>query len=368
MNKIKQINVYQVDLPLKEGSYNWSEEKSVSVFDSTVVAVETEDGIIGYGECCPLGPFYLPSYADGVRAGIKELGPHLIGLDATNLFYLNQVMDKSLKGHPYVKSPIDVACWDIKGKISNLPLSNLLGGVFGDDFVLYRAISQEEPEIMASKISEYRKEGYRRFQLKVGGNPDEDIERIRRASEKLEMGDKLIADANTGWLVHEALRVVNAVSDIDVYIEQPCLSYDECLMVRRKTNHPFILDESINDFRSLLRGHYDGAMDAVNIKISKFGGITKAARARDICTELGIAMTIEDTWGGDIVTAAIAHLSHSTDPKMLFTATDFNSYVTVDIASGAPKRMNGRMSASINPGLGIEPYEEILGKPLIEIN
>ena len=182
------------------------------------------------------------------------------------------------------------------------------------------------------------------------------------------MGDKLIADANTGWLAHEALRVVNAVSDIDVYIEQPCLSYDECLMVRRKTNHPFILDESINDFRSLLRGHYDGAMDAVNIKISKFGGITKAARARDICTELGIAMTIEDTWGGDIVTAAIAHLSHSTDPKMLFTATDFNSYVTVDIASGAPKRMNGRMSASINPGLGTEPYEEILGKPLIEIN
>mgnify|MGYP003336129024 FL=1 len=140
MNKIKRITAYQVDLPLKEGSYNWSEGKSVSVFDSTVVAVETEDGLIGYGECCPLGPFYLPSYAEGVRAGIKELGPHLIGLDATNHFYLNQIMDQSLKGHPYVKSPIDVACWDIKGKIANLPVSNLLGGVYGHDFILYRAI------------------------------------------------------------------------------------------------------------------------------------------------------------------------------------------------------------------------------------
>ena len=368
MNKIKKISVYQVDLPLNEGSYNWSEGKSVSVFDSTVVAIQTEDGVIGYGECCPLGPFYLPSYAEGVRAGIKELGPHLIGLGATNLFYLNQIMDQSLKGHPYVKSPIDVACWDIKGKVSNLPVSNLLGGTYDEDFVLYRAISQEEPEAMASKVKGYRDQGYRRFQLKVGGNPDKDIERIRAVSKQMEAGDKLIADANTGWLTHEAIRVVNAVSDIDVYIEQPCISYDECLVVRKKTNHPFILDESINDIKTLLKGYHDGAMDAVNIKISKFGGITKAALARDICSELGIAMTIEDTWGGDIVTAAIAHLAHTTDPKLLFTATDFNSYVTVDIAAGAPKRINGRMSSSGNYGLGIEPYKEILGKPLIEIN
>ena len=367
MNKIKRITAYQVDLPLKEGSYNWSEGKSVSVFDSTVVAVETEDGLIGYGECCPLGPFYLPSYAEGVRAGIKELGPHLIGLDATNHFYLNQIMDQSLKGHPYVKSPIDVACWDIKGKIANLPVSNLLGGVYGDDFILYRAISQENPEAMANKVKEYRKEGYRRFQLKVGGNPDEDIERIRAVSEQMKPGEKLIADANTGWLSHEALRVVNAVSDIDVYIEQPCLSYDECLAVRKKTNHPFILDESINDMVTLLKGYQDGAMDAVNIKISKFGGITKAALARDICSELGIAMTIEDTWGGDIVTASIAHLAHSTDPKLLFTATDFNSYVTVDIASGAPKRDNGRMKSSSGPGLGIDPYLEVLRDSKVDI-
>ena len=367
MNKIKRITAYQVDLPLKEGSYNWSEGKSVSVFDSTVVAVETEDGLIGYGECCPLGPFYLPSYAEGVRAGIKELGPHLIGLDATNHFYLNQIMDQSLKGHPYVKSPIDVACWDIKGKIANLPVSNLLGGVYSDDFILYRAISQENPEAMANKVKEYRNEGYRRFQLKVGGNPDEDIERIRAVSEQMKPGEKLIADANTGWVSHEALRVVNAVSDIDVYIEQPCLSYDECLAVRKKTNHPFILDESINDMGTLLKGYQDGAMDAVNIKISKFGGITKAALARDICSELGIAMTIEDTWGGDIVTASIAHLAHSTDPKLLFTATDFNSYVTVDIASGAPKRDNGRMKSSSKPGLGINPYLEVLGDSKVDI-
>jgi L-alanine-DL-glutamate epimerase-like enolase superfamily enzyme len=118
---------------------------------------------------------------------------------------------------------------------------------------------------------------------------------------------------------------------------------------------------------ALLRGIEDKAMDVVNIKISKFGGITKAALARDLCTEIGIAMTIEDTWGGDIVTAAIAHLAHSTQTKFLFTATDFNSYVTVDIADGAPKRENGRMSSSKEPGLGINPKMDVLGKPIIDI-
>ncbi|MGZ3383090.1 MAG: cis-3-hydroxy-L-proline dehydratase, partial [Isosphaeraceae bacterium] len=79
--KIRWIAVYQVDLPLHEGSYRWSGGKSVTVFDSTIVRVETDAGIVGHGEVCPLGPFYLPAYAAGVRAGIAELGPHLIGED-----------------------------------------------------------------------------------------------------------------------------------------------------------------------------------------------------------------------------------------------------------------------------------------------
>ena len=368
MKKIKRILVYQVDLPLHEGSYKWSGGKSVEVFDSTIVAIETNDGEIGYGECCPLGPFYLPAYANGVRAGIKELGPHLIGEDPTQTSKLNMIMDRCLKGHAYVKSPIDIACWDIKGQLAGKPVCELLGGRYGDDFILYRAISQVDPEAMAENVKQYRDEGYKRFQLKVGGNPDEDIERIRLASNVLESGDKLIADANTGWLMHEAARVVRAVDDIDVYIEQPCTTYEECLSIRERTSHPFILDEIIDGVDVLVRGHSDRAMDAVNIKISKFGGITKAALARDLCVQLGIAMTIEDSWGGDITTAAISHLAHSTPTEYLFTATDFNSYVTVSTAEGAPKRNNGRMSASNKPGLGIDPKMDILGDPVMEIN
>ena len=365
--KITRISAFQVDLPLYEGSYKWSGGKSVSVFDSTIVRVETDAGLVGYGEVCPLGPFYLPAYAGGVRSGIKELGPHLIGCDATALGQLNRRMDAALKGHPYVKTGIDIACWDILGQAAGQPVCQLLGGRYGDDFVLYRAISQQSPAEMAANVQGYRDEGYRRFQLKVGGDPDVDIARIHAVAEKMQPGDKLVADANTGWLMHEAARVVRGVRDVDVYIEQPCESYEECLAIRRRTDHPFVMDESINGIDALLRGHADGAMDVVNIKISKFGGLTKARQARDLCASLGIAMTIEDSWGGDITTAAIAHLAHSTPTELLFTSTDFNSYVTVSTADGAPQRKQGRMAASAGSGLGVTPKMDVLGEPVLVI-
>lgn len=365
--RITGIRAHRIDLPLKEGSYNWSGGKSISVFDATVVEVLTDEGVTGWGEVCPLGPFYLPAYAEGVRAGIRELGPHLLGEDPLELERLNRRMDAALQGHPYVKSGIDMACWDILGKVAGLPVCTLLGGRYGEDFVLYRAISQESPEAMAGKVAGYRAEGYRRFQLKVGGDPDVDIKRIHAVAAEMQPGEKLVADANTGWLRHEAMRVVGAVKDVDVYIEQPCRTYEECLSVRRHTDLPFVLDENVDGMGMLLQGHADLAMDIVNIKISKFGGLTKARQARDLCASLGIAMTIEDSWGGDIVTAAIAHLAHSTPTELLFTSTDFNSYGTVSFAAGAPQRQNGRLRASTQPGLGVEPDLAMLGAPLVDV-
>ncbi len=365
--KIARVFAHRVELPLHEGSYKWSGGKSVSVFDSTIVGVETDTGTVGYGEVCPLGPFYLPAYAEGVRAGLRELAPHLLGMDPRELSKLNGRMDAALKGHPYVKSGIDMACWDLLGQATGLPVCVLLGGRFGESVRLYRAISQESPQQMAEKVAGYRQQGYTRFQLKVGGDPDVDIERIRAVRGMLDPTDRLVADANTGWTQHEAMRVVRGVRDVDVYIEQPCLSYEECLAVRRHTDHPFILDENIDCLEMLLRGRSDLAMDVVNLKISKLGGLTKTRQVRDLCVSLGIAMTLEDSWGGDITTAAIAHLAHSTPVEYRFTATDFNSYVTVSTAKGAPRRENGFMAASQAPGLGIEPDLAVLGRRVVDV-
>jgi cis-L-3-hydroxyproline dehydratase len=364
--KITGIKAWKVDLPLKEGRYNWSNGNFVEVFDSTVVAVETDAGLTGYAESCPLGSAYLPAYARGVRAGLEELAAKLIGLDPRDLGTLNRKMDAALRGHPYVKAPIDIACWDILGKATGMPIYQLLGGAAQSKIALYRAISQEAPEIMAHKIAGYKAEGYTKFQLKVGGDADQDIVRIQQTREVLSKGDILVADANTGWTRAEAARIASSVADLDVYIEQPCATYDECLSVRRRTVRPFVLDEVIDGVGTLITALADDAMDVINLKISKVGGLTKARLMRDICVASGTPMTIEDTWGGDIVTATIAHLAMSTPEEFCFSATDFNSYGTIDTAIGAPERIDGFMSAPDTPGLGITPIFEALGEPAFD--
>ncbi|CAH1778258.1 unnamed protein product [Owenia fusiformis] len=369
--KIQKISAYQVDLPLLESSYNWSDGKSVQVFDSTVVKIDTDTGVTGFGEVCPLGPFYLPSYANGVRTGLKELGPHLLGLNPLELSVLNQMMDFHLKGHTYVKSAIDMACWDILGKVTGQSICTLMGGRFGESVQLYRAISQAPPEQMAANVIKYKAEGYTKFQLKCGGkhgDPTDDIARIKSVRAALDPNDVLVADTNTGWVPHQAVRVANAVAELDVYLEQPCYTYQECLSVRNRTSLPFILDENIDDITTLIRAYSDQACDVVNLKISKFGGLTKIKQARDLCVSLGIGMCLEDTWGGDIITAAIAHLAHSTPEKYRFSSTDFNSYNSVHVAGGVPKRENGRMEAPQGPGLGLTVEMDKLGDPVLEMS
>jgi cis-L-3-hydroxyproline dehydratase len=253
--KITKVSAYKVLLPLQEGSYKWSDSKAITHYDSTIVRIDTDAGITGWAEVCPLGPVYLAAYANGVRTGIREIAPALIGQDPLALDAINATMDSALKGHTYCKSPLDIACWDILGKHAGLPLCVLLGGRFGDDFAVYRSISQEPAEVMASWVARHQSDGFQHFQLKVGGVADDDVERIRAIAALMTPGGKLVCDANTGWLMHDALRVCRAVRDLDVYIEQPCLTYEECLTVRRHTDLPLVLDESILYLPTLLRAH-----------------------------------------------------------------------------------------------------------------
>ena len=181
----------------------------------------------------------------------------------------------------------------------------------------------------------------------------------------LQPTDILVADANTGWTQHEAARVVSAVRDVDVYIEQPCTSYDECLSVRRRTALPFVLDEIIGDVEGLLRALDDDAMDVINLKISKVGGLTKAKLIRDLCVQRRIPMTIEDTWGGDLVTAAVSHLAASVRPEALFTVSFMNDWTNEHVAGYEPRSVNGYGSAPTGPGLGITVDPSTLGAPII---
>ena len=348
---------------MKEGFYSWSDQLYES-FDTTIVILETTNSLIGVGETCPLGSTYLPAYAQGARAGVKKIAPSLMGQNPTELGNINSIMDACLKGHPYVKSAIDMACWDLFGKVTGLPVYALLGGMRQDQVKLFKVVTRQEPEVMASRTLEYQNQGFKQFQMKVGEDADIDIERIFKVSAVLKSGDVLNADANTGWRQHDAIRVVKAIRDVDLYLEQPCLTYEQCLAVRRHCSQPMILDECMDSVEILIRGWQDSAMDAINLKINRVGGLTKACLFRDLCLEMGIIMTVEDSWGSEISTAAIAHLAHTVPEDFHFQSSAFHEYSTIVTATGAPILEEGYMRASPNPGLGVEPNMDVLGEPL----
>ena len=129
--KITRVSAFPVDPLFADGPGNRSGGNTVSVFDSTLVRIETDGRVSGHEEVCPLGPAYLPAHAEGARTGLAEIGPRLLGLDPTRLGVIDGAMNAALEGHAYVKSPVDVACRDIPGQVACLPVCELLGGRHG---------------------------------------------------------------------------------------------------------------------------------------------------------------------------------------------------------------------------------------------
>jgi cis-L-3-hydroxyproline dehydratase len=361
--RITSITGYRQDQPFRDGPYICSGGRSALGFDSIICAIATDAGITGWGEMAPLGAFYDPAFAAGARAAFAELAPALIGQDPTEIGALDRRMDHLLKGHPYAKAALDMACWDILGKKADLPLAELLGGRYGREVDLYRSVPQEKPERMVARAKAYVGEGYRRIQVKVGLDPDEDIERLTAVREALGGAIVLFADANCGWTTHQARRFLRATRDLDYYMEQPCATYAECRALRGDCDRPLVLDESIDSLAALVQAHADGVADAITIKLARVGGIGRARLIRDTAVELGIAVTVEDTGGAEIDTAAMIHMSLSTPEALRLHTCDFHNWVTRSNATGIPPGREGRIGMGDGAGLGIEPLVEEFGAP-----
>src|SRR4051794_9921842 len=357
--KIAHVTIFGYDLRYAHGEYVMSGGRTISSLPSTIVKLETDDGLSGYGETCPLGSTYLPAHAAGARAALQEVAPALIGVDPRNLNTVWAALDGALAGHDYAKSAVDVACWDLLGKAAGLPVSTLLGGATSEDFPLYVAIPLGPVDAMVEHVKARRAEGIRLFQLKLGADPREDAARVRAVLEATETGETIIADANGGWRLQDATIAARALEGLDrVLFEQPCPTLDECLIVRERTTLPMVLDEVITDVETLLRAR--PAIEAINLKIGRVGGLTKAKLLRDLGQELGLRFTIEDSWGGDVTTAAVAHLAASTKPAHLLMASFMNDWTLDHIAGYAPRSANGRGPAPTGPGLGIEVDSDAL--------
>ncbi|HEY1317423.1 MAG TPA: enolase C-terminal domain-like protein [Gaiella sp.] len=367
--KIVRVDVFGYDLTYVHGRYVMSGGRVIETLPSTVVRVTTENGVEGFGEVCPLGPTYLPAHGEGARAALGELAPAVLGIAVSNPAAIGVALDRALMGHGYAKSAVDIACWDALGRSVGLPVCDLLGGRLSERFPLYFAVPLASPSEMTEYVRARRAEGIHSFQLKVGANPYEDAERARMVVEATGPEDNVVVDANGGWRVQDAVVAARALDGLErVFLEQPCPTLEECLIVRERTSLPMVLDECIRDVHSLLRAYEARALEAFNLKISKVGGLSQAKLMRDLAVALGLNLTIEDTWGGDIVTAAVSHLAASTPAGTLFTVSFMNDWTNEHIAKHTPRSDKGFGEAPSGPGLGIEVDADALGEPIRSVS
>jgi L-alanine-DL-glutamate epimerase-like enolase superfamily enzyme len=363
--RIANIDIYNFDLTYVHGTYIMSGGREITHLPSTLVRITSNTGLTGWGEVCPLGTTYLASHAGGARAALELLAPALIGLDPTNLAHINDAMDATLMGYAYAKSPIDVACWDLTGKAWGASVAEMLGGVRQKKFPLYFAVPLGTPEEMRNYVLARRAEGIHRFQLKIGGDPGLDAIRSQTIVDSTGEEDLIIGDANCGWRLNDAIQAARAMENLPrFYLEQPCPTMEECIEVRKRTTLPMIYDEVVNDPATLLRAAQDGGAGGFNLKISKVGGLTKARLMRDLGQELGLQVTVEDTWGGDIVSATSAHVAASTKARALLSVSFMNDWTNEHIAGHQPASCDGFGSVPTGPGLGIKVDESQLGAPL----
>ena len=366
--KITSIDLFQLDIPLKSPMIY--PHKTYYALDDTIVRITTDSGLVGWGEVCPLSSTYQAEHGAGVRAALAEMAPQLIDEDPTQTGRINATLDKVMMGQPYAKSAIDIACWDLTGKAYNRPIYHLIGGRMQPKARCYPAIGiagDNMIDTVSPEMARYRAEGHTHFQLKVGRNStiELDIARIRAAGASLLPGETLVADANKAWKVHEAVRILRATEEVDFYIEQPCLTYEECLEVRRRIRQPLILDESMKDIKVLLRGLADNCFDGIGCKITRVGGISGMKLIREVCQAAGKVMTVDDAWGADLSAATQAHLAVATPPATFF-ATYISTYFSdMRYDLNAPYPVDGFIAPSDAPGLGVEPDMGILGEPIM---
>ena len=367
---IERITAWLIHLPYAEGTYRMSGDRITTGMDALVVRLVADDGTVGIGESGTIGVTYDSAFPGGQRAALDLLGPGVVGCDPRSPHSVARAMHGALSGHPYAKAGIDMACWDLAARLAGVPLWQLLGGDGPEPTALYRPVQGATPEEAAAKAAERIAQGYQRLQVKVGDDPLVDAARVLAVRAVTGPEVPIFADANCGFLLGAARAFIRALGrhGAGISLEQPCATLDDCIALRSIWGGPMVLDESMVSLAALLAAHRAGIADGITIKLTRVGGITPAKLMRDVAVELGVAVTIEDAGGGDLVTMAFAHLNGSTPARHRVHSVDFGNWVTSSPVSGPVSRHGAFLvPQSDDSGLGMTLIDDQLGDPIYDL-
>ncbi len=361
--KITGITVFQVDLPLEHPYWLSGGRLKFEVLDATLVKLKTDEGLVGWGEGTPWGHTYVAAHGPGIRAGIETIAPFVLGLDPRKVLEVERAMDLALPGHLYAKGPIDMACWDIAGQAAGLPIADLMGGGSRTPRPIASTVGAKTVEETREVIGRYRARGYIAHSVKIGGDVARDIARVRDVEAFKQPGDIILYDVNRGWSRSQALQVMRACEDLHVTFEQPCETLDDIAAIAGRHASPVSVDESLVTLQDAARIARDGLAEVFGIKMNRVGGLTKAARMRDIALAHGIDMFVMATGGSVLADTEALHLAATIPDAHCHAVWACQDMITAEIAGGrGPRAKNGHLHLPEAPGLGVHPDEDTLTK------
>jgi L-alanine-DL-glutamate epimerase-like enolase superfamily enzyme len=372
--KIARIEAFPIDLryrPTREFLVSYG---VIDVMQNAIVRVTTDDGLVGHGELMPLP---LDNRAACIE-DLKKVGKAVVAQDPYEIRDLHARMDEQLSDDPpsqelLLKGAIDFALYDIMGQAAGLPVYKLLGGSYDDGVPMHFSISIGSPEEMGEDTAARVAEGFRTIEVKLGrfqGELDLDTEIARIAAIRAAAGPDvaIVADPNIGWSVEEAIAVLPAMEEFDVYVEQPVKGLDDLAEVHHAVNSPIIADESAANTRVLAEIIRRDAADMINLKILRTGGIHEAGKMLDMCEAFGIGYRHDNVIQSRLASTMMIHFSTTYRASLPDGGgTQFTRTIEDIVVEAEGVYMDGgtaKLRDPDAPGMGATPRAELLGDPI----
>ncbi|AMQ05538.1 MULTISPECIES: mandelate racemase/muconate lactonizing enzyme family protein [Sporosarcina] len=357
--KIAEIEIYAIHLPLYEPfiiSY-----ATYDYMPSIIVKITTDTGLVGYGEGVADEHVTGESWKGTFEILKNTLAPKLIGENPMNMERIHELMDAEIYGVPTAKAAIDIACYDVAGKALGVPVYNLLGGRYHEEFPITHVLSIAAPEAMANEAEERVAAGYRSMKMKVGTNVADDVLRIQAVRERVGEDIAIRVDVNQGWVNSaNTLQGLQKLQDCSLdWLEQPVRAddIDGMVEVKSKSSTPMMIDEGLRGVRDMREIIAKRAADKVNIKLMKCGGIYPATKLAHMAEMAGIECQIGSMVESSIGSAAGFHVAFS---KKIITSVELTGPLKFSKDVGNLHYDVPFIRLSGKPGLGIDIDEQVL--------
>jgi len=372
--KITGCELFIVGLPNRR-HHTWASKMTAAIGRHVIIRIDTDEGIQGWGESpagITWGGSQMRYYGESPETVSHVIKDHLIeavkGLDPREMAMLHATMDKSVKGHPYAKAAIDIACHDIAGKAANVPVYTLLGGKFRDRIEVAHSLGIMPVDQCIAEAEQAIEEGAKTIKCKTGLDVERDVELVKQLRTRFGDELKIRVDGNEGYKsVWEAIQVTRRQEEYGLLLcEQPVMGARDMALVAERIESPVMADESAWNVDDIVELSDAKAAACISLYVTKPGGLYRARQLADFAENRGLYSDIGGSIEMGIGNAANLHLGAATKIAMLPSVCPttkpegtkgpemVGNYYLDDIVTEPFGYEDGCVLVPEGPGLGIE--------------